>query len=205
MALIDLSMPFNFKTPVYEGDIPVLYAQKHKLEEDGYNAVLLTTGLHTGTHVDAPLHFLSGGKRICDFPLDSFCGDALLLDVRGQAEIGLLPGYEDLVRPGQIVLLHTGWSAHAGDEDMYFKRHPTLDKALTAFFCEKKIKMLGMDMPSPDRAPFEEHKALLGEDILLLENLTNLSLLPVGEVFRLAAFPLPLDVEASLVRAVAEV
>ena len=69
---------------------------------------------------------------------------------------------------------------------------------------EKKIKMLGVDMCSPDHSPFPIHKILLANNILILENLTNLSDLENKE-FKVHAFPIKLQIDGSPVRVVAEI
>ncbi|MDG5814149.1 hypothetical protein QA601_03600 [Chitinispirillales bacterium ANBcel5] len=68
-----------------------------------------------------------------------------------------------------------------------------------------KVKIIGIDIPSPDKFPFEEHIKLLDNNILILENLTNLEPLLKVSKFDLFAFPLKIHAEASLVRAVAKI
>ena len=68
---------------------------------------------------------------------------------------------------------------------------------------KKKVKMVGMDMPSPDRNNYEIHNALFENDIFLLENLTNLNKLLYNEKIKLFAQPLKIESESSLVRAIA--
>ena len=63
--------------------------------------------------------------------------------------------------------------------------------------------MIGFDMPSPDRFPFESHKMLLKNEIFILENLCNIEKLLNAKEFKIAAFPLKIEAEGSLVRAVA--
>ena len=80
-----------------------------------------------------------------------------------------------------------------------------ISKELGTFLVEKKIKMIGIDMPSPDRYPFEIHKLFFENNILIIENLTNLNKLLEVDNFEIIAFPLKIEAEAALVRVVARI
>ena len=108
----------------------------------------------------------------------------------------------DYIKENDIVLLFTGWDNFYGKEE-YYTEHPVVSRELAELLIKKKIKMLGMDMPSPDRDNYEIHNVLFENDIFLLENLTNLNKLLYNEEIQLFAQPLKVQSEASLVRAVA--
>ena len=80
---------------------------------------------------------------------------------------------------------------------------PVISEELAELLIKKKIKMLGMDMPSPDNGEFEIHKKLFENEIFILENLTNLNKLLYNEEIQIFAQPLKIQGEASLVRAIA--
>lgn len=202
--LLDLSHPFWHAMPVYPGDESVSLTAEKVAERDGFTAYSLTTGLHAGTHLDAPLHFLAQGAMVKDLPLDTFMGPGVLLDVRGQNEIGLEEEYRSLVQPGDIVLLWTNHSEKFGGSD-YYGQHPVLSPDLASFFIRQKIRILGMDLPSPDGPPFTLHKQLLTAGIPLLENLTNLKSLAGVHPFEVMAFPLKIRSEGCPVRVVAKI
>jgi len=102
------------------------------------------------------------------------------------------------------VILYTGFENQFGCDD-YFTNHPIVEKELAEFFIDRNIKMMGMDLPSPDKYPFQVHKMLLEKDILIIENMKNLgSLLNVDE-FEIIALPLKIKAEASPVRVVARI
>ena len=200
MRLIDISHPISPATPVYAGDNPISLIKRKCIEDDMYNAYELATTLHTGTHADAPMHITRDPRWIGDFSLEHFAGNGVLLDVRGEEQIGMKPKYAELIRPQDVVLLYTGYDAHFGEPE-YFTHHPMMTQEFAEFLAERKIKMLGMDIPSPDRRPFEVHKCLMRADIIILENLTNLYQLEGISSFEVYAPPLRLTAEASLVRA----
>ena len=201
--LIDLSHDILDDMPIHPYDDPVKLYQDKTLEKDKYNNFRLEIGMHCGTHIDTPMHLTNRETFINEIPLDTFIGKGCLLDVRNENIIGYKEKYENMVSEGDIVLLYTDHSNKYGSKE-YFINHPIMDEKLAEFFIEKKIKMLGMDLPSPDEYPFKIHKMLLDKNILIIENMTNLSqLLPVKN-FEIMAFPLKIRAEASMVRVVGE-
>jgi len=84
MKYVDLSYPIDEKTKIYPGDSPVNIKQERFHEHDEFSIFRLEIGLHTGTHIDAPMHMFKNGKKITDYSLESFCGTSLLIDVRGE-------------------------------------------------------------------------------------------------------------------------
>ena len=201
MKLIDISHGLSESTPVYRDDPPVRLEKTRSVEKDDYTLFRLDSGLHAGTHLDAPSHLLRDGKMICDFPLNRFAGRGKLLDVRGYECIEMRPEYSTQISEGDIVLLFTGFDEKFGSPD-YFTRHPVVSLELAEFFVLRHISVLGFDMPSPDRSPYDIHKTLLEGNVLMLENLTNLHELLSADSFEVMAFPLKISTEASLVRAV---
>ncbi|MDE3076157.1 MAG: cyclase family protein, partial [Chloroflexota bacterium] len=112
---------------------------------DSANVSELRTPTHAGTHVDAPFHFVPGGRTIDQISLEQLCGPAVVIPIHRRAEEPISP--EDLaaadVRPGDIVLLHTGWSEKF--ETPEYQLHPYLLPETARWLVEKKAKMLGVD------------------------------------------------------------
>ncbi|MCL2462152.1 MAG: cyclase family protein [Defluviitaleaceae bacterium] len=205
MKYIDISHDLTEATPVYPGDAPVSLARVKSLAGDGYTAYELRSGMHAGTHIDAPMHLLPSDTTIGAYEPGYFCGKCAVLDARGKDIIGLTPEYEEKTPENGIVLLHTDFGAYFGHPETYFTRHPVISPELAAFLISKHIKILGMDTPSPDAPPFALHKLLLANGIFVLENLTNLDAVPAEGEPELFAFPLKIAAEASLVRAVVRI
>lgn len=202
--LIDLSQDIVAGMPVYPGDDQTELVQTKFLDRHYHNNHRLTIGMHAGTHLDSPMHLLPSNVYLTEQPLQSFIGSGCLLDVRDQPLIFWKPEYERLVTPGGIVLLYTGHDRHYGSERYYLDR-PCVDASFCSFLLRKRIKVLGMDLPSPDQPPFPVHKQLLASGVYILENLTNLGQLLGPESFEVIALPLKLRADSSPTRAVARV
>ena len=202
MKYIDLSHEIKNNMPVYPGDIDVNLTKEKDFNKDGYNMYSLYTEMHAGTHIDAPLHMKDNKKFISEYPIEKFIGNVALLDVRGEKIIELKDEYYKNIKENDIVILFTVCDNFYGKEE-YYTKHPIVSMELAELLIKKKVKMVGMDMPSPDRNNYEIHNALFENDIFLLENLTNLNKLLYNEKIKLFAQPLKIESESSLVRAIA--
>jgi kynurenine formamidase len=199
---VDLTHPFRGSMPTYPGDPAPTLAQIASIEKDGYADHLVTTTMHVGTHIDAPLHMIRGGKKITDYPPETFFGRGVFIDVRGKNVIDASCVDANLLQPNDIVLFYTGWSDQYGEAD-YFERYPDMTEALADALVRARVRMLGLDACSPDRPPYTIHKLLLSNDILIIENLTNLNQL-LGKRFNVCAFPMNIDADAAPARVVAD-
>lgn len=185
--LVDLSVPIESGMTVFPGDPEVEIAPALTLAGgDGVNVLSLHLGSQTGTHLDAPSHVLEDGLRLDELPLDRFVGPAVVADLRtlaAEAPIGWgdLALIRDALRPGVILLLHTGWSAHFGDLDRY-RTHPWLTAEAAAAIVGTGVRTIGVDALNIDATPgdlstirFDAHIEILGAGGVIVENLTNLA------------------------------
>lgn len=202
--LIDLSQMIEDDMPVFPGDIKTSLFQNKYLKINAHNNHRLEISMHSGTHVDGPMHLTESKEYICQMPLDSFMGPGYILDVRGQSVIQMQTEYETKIADNSIVLLYTGWDSAYGTKE-YYEEHPVVDKNFCDMLLRKRVKLLGMDIPSPDRYPFEVHKTLLNNRILIAENLTNLGKLLGIKSFEVIAFPLKIRADSSMARVVARI
>lgn len=203
-SYIDLTQPISDNMPFYPGDQPVSLQQIAFREQEGHSNFLLSTGMHSGTHLDGPMHLTSSLTRIAELPVDAFAGPGLLLSVVGQKIIDVPESALNQLQPGSVVLFHTGFDLYFGQK-AYYLSYPAISENTAQLLVKKKVKMVGVDFPSVDYEPFKVHDILLNNNILILENLTNLSaLLPYRE-FELLAFPLKIRADSSPVRVVARI
>ena len=204
MNLIDLTHTITRGIAVYPGDDPVQLDQVRTLESDGFNDFSLTTGMHIGTHIDGPMHLTSDRRMIAELPPEMFAGKGVLIDVRGEEIIAFREAFRTIIQPNDIVLFYSGSDLHFGDPD-YFTTHPDIGEELALFLVGQKVKMVGLDWASPDHHPYPIHKILLKNDILILENLTNLGQLLYETNFEIFAFPLKIEADSSMARVIARV
>lgn len=205
MALkyIDLTHTIHDNMPVFPGDVSVRLQATCTIEQNGVANHLLSCSVHTGTHIDAPGHFLLEGKNIIDFPVSTFIGKAVCLDVRGLQVIER-KHLEGKISVDDIVVLHTGFDKQFYDPS-YFYDYPVLDASCADYLIEQQIKMIGLDCASVDKQPFAIHKKLLSHDILIIENLIGLEQLLDYSNIELIALPLKIDAHGALARVVARV
>jgi arylformamidase len=170
MNVLDLSQDFSMHTPAFASyDGPSIKWIK-RLAFDKAGGQEMTTTLHVGTHLDAPAHFLSGGKFIGDLPLEWLVGRACVVDLE---RMGL--GDFDLYGPehferwerdtgitierDDILIIHTGYHRHypenwsdlsAVDETKYFIRHPGPTRAFAEWVLERGIRWLAVDAGTAD-------------------------------------------------------
>ena len=198
MTLVDLSWP------IYPGISKIPMAPDVDMRPlmeiakgDSSNITLITMASHIGTHMDAPCHFIPGAKSIDQMPLETFTGPVVTVTVQRGAsqEIPLDDVVRAGIQAGDIVFLHTGWS-NKFDTPAY-DDHPYLSVDLANFLVDKRVKMLGIDCVNVDwpiatrPADYTRpiHHTLLGNDILIIENLTNLEAI-AGKRARVFAFPI---------------
>jgi kynurenine formamidase len=203
MELIDLTQTFSDNMPVYPGDKQPEIKQTSFLKKDGIIHFSLKTGMHVGTHIDAPLHFLENGKKISEIPVQQYFGRGRLIDARGELTIhaGLLEKID--IKANDIVLVLTNLDREY-TKPLYFNNFPEVTEDFAQKLIDKGVSMLGLDTCGPDKEPYEIHKMLLGNNILITENLTNLELL-IGAEFSVIALPLKIEAEAGLARVIAGV
>lgn len=204
MRLIDLSQNIELGMPVYPGDSSVVLEHTNKFSIDYYNNYRIYTGMHVGTHVDGPMHMTDTNQYINELDLSSFYGQGCIINSQNESIIKQKDEYLEIIKGKSIVLIHTGMDKFFGSEN-YYTKHPVLDISFCEMLVENNIKMVGFDMPSPDRSPFEVHKFLLSNNVLILENLTKLDKISAEDHFELMAFPLKIKADSSMVRAVVRI
>ena len=152
MALFDLSHPISPTTPVFPGDDPVGVRTVATHGAQGYAALRIDLGTHSGTHVDAPAHLVAGGATLDELPLDLWIGPGLLLD---RADLGAGPPPR-----AERILIRGCPDGISPDEA----------RGLLA----SGARIVGVDGPSIDPVASRDlpaHRILLGAGIPVLENL----------------------------------
>lgn len=205
MKYIDLTHTFTDNMPVYPGDPPSSLKQTASIQKDTYTDHQIKSLMHVGTHMDAPLHMIENGYTIDQLPLDNFFGKGILIDARNHQSIDedLL---EDIIIPnGAIVLIYTGY-CHKYKTPHYFKDLPSMTERFAQKMVDHKVKIVAMDILGPDTdVTWPAHKVLLGNHVLIIENVTNLDQLLEIKDFEVIALPAKYQAEAAPVRLIASV
>ncbi|MFQ5837600.1 MAG: cyclase family protein [Thermoplasmata archaeon] len=187
MRFIDVSMALGPDTPIYPGDSPFSKLDVRRMEGgDRLNLSEIRMGAHTGTHVDAPRHFIRGGKGIDDLPADAFSGPATVLDL---SQVVDSITREDIagsdIREGDVVLLRTRNSDRLGP--VFHEDYVYLSEAGAQHFVGLGVKAVGIDYLSIEGfgvRGFPVHRLLLEEDIGIIEGL-DLSRVEAGRYWLL--------------------
>jgi arylformamidase len=160
MKLYDLSQPLNADAPFWPYYPPFEVKYIKRKAEHGVNAQYIQTSNHMGTHLDAPRHFVTGGKTIDQLPLEWLYGQGVIVDLSDAMDELAIFTPEMIeerveVRDGDIIIIHTGWHRYAQfgsepDEEKYIHRHPGPHFGIVEWLLEKKVHLWGVDMISTD-------------------------------------------------------
>ena len=197
MEVIDLTHTIHDDIQIYPGDPKPSISRGLTHEEDYCHVDLLKLGSHTGTHIDAPYHFLKDGQRIDEIPAQRFIGKGILIDVSGKSERELIDSadfesYASEITNGDFVILKTGWDRYFGTPEYYLHPYLSADGAMLlakmgvslvgidapnvdpTYYASKESEPGAKDLPDEDSYGYPVHDLLLGNDILIVENLCNL-------------------------------
>jgi len=105
---------------------------------------------HTATHVDAPAHFLPGGKTLDEYPAEKFVSEGVVLDLTpkepGEAiTVGDIEPDADAVETGDAVMLHTGWDEYYGRTTEYLFEWPYLTREAAAYLADVEPTAVGTE------------------------------------------------------------
>jgi arylformamidase len=170
----------------------------------------LSIGTHLGTHIDAASHFVPHGKTISEYPPERFLLPGMVIPLLGRNDdepLGphVFADYLAAFPVGGALLLHFGWDQHWKTER--YLRHPYLTREAAQLLVDKGVRIVGIDALSVDSTTQETdhaHATLLGNDVLIVENLTQLNQLVPGVIYQFSFLPLALShLDGSPIRAIA--
>jgi kynurenine formamidase len=180
---LDLTLTISEKIPSFPDSPTPQFLNWSTIKDNQYNLELLFLSSHTGTHIDAPYHFTKTGLKIHQIPLNRLIGNALLIKTRKGKDQEItkrdLLDFEHKygkIKNSSSVFFFTGWQKNL-KKNNYFLNNPGLSKSATKYLVSKKINLVGIDSPSIDRGinnQFSTHKILAKNNILIVENLSNL-------------------------------
>jgi kynurenine formamidase len=190
--IVDLSLDIYDGAPTFAFDPKCAVIVHNTIDSIGYNMTQLSIGTHQGTHLDAPFHFLDDGKTVDQLDLHKCIGPALLVDLshkkaKEPLTVEDFAHVADRIGEGTRLIYRTDWHKQFPHKH-YFTDFPYMTIELAAWLAERKIGMIGMDVPTPNPTDFDPiHKILLREEIVIVEGLANLGDIGAEEFFFMAA------------------
>ena len=154
LQFLELSHTWGHGVPSYPGqdDVKMFRAVKHA--QHGVLAWKTNTSMHTGTHMNAPLHLVQKGADLAEIPEDRFFGNGIVLSIpKGSYETvtaGDLEANEATVQPGDIVVIVTGWHHKYSDSLEYYGESPGLTGDAARWLVERKCKLVAVDTQQVD-------------------------------------------------------
>lgn len=223
MEIVDLTLELYDGLQTYAAHPPISIAAQSTFENskdrysypaEGFESRMLSLSDHSGTHVDAPIHFIKGGETAADMEVERLIGPAYLLDLSESKEpqepvtrelLDEAERHQDLTSgKGDIVLVRTRkgtWGDNSFFEEKAFA------KSGGEWLSQRELAGVGIDFPNLDineNMKREAHMEVLGKNIYVIENLVNLDQLPKDRAFIFLGLPLKLrGGTASPIRAVA--
>ena len=200
MKVIDLTLTVSEKIPTFPGSPKPHFIEWETIPKDGYNLELLFLSTHTGTHIDAPFHFVKNGKKIHEIAPERLVNEAVLIRIGKNSNRSIsktdIQNFEQKngkIENGSTVIFYTGWQKNLNKE-FYYTENPGLSVSAAKYLVSKKINMVGIDSPSIDLgtdSKFSVHHVLAKNNILIVENLANLNKIKSNN-FHLITSPLKL-------------
>jgi arylformamidase len=158
---------------------------------DVCNVSVLSLGSHTGTHMDAPLHFIRGGKGLDRMPLDATIGPCRVIEIKDREAVKVEEIRNQRIKAGERILFKTRNSSGAWKSDNFDEDFVYISKEAATYLAKAKVMTVGIDYLSVGgfkRDGIETHHALLGAGIWVIEGL-NLARIKPGK-YELNCLPL---------------
>lgn len=200
MRIFDISVTLKNSIPAWPGEKGF---SMNSASKENITVSEISMGIHTGTHVDAPYHFLPDGKQIDELPLDKFIGPARVCLIQNPKEISEEELKKINIDGCKRLLFKTDNSLTNWEDENFSENYIALSQGGADYLAEKGVSLIGVDYLSVE--PFHSggnvHTTLLNKEIALLEGL-NLKDVPEGDYFLFSA---PLKIrggEGSPVRAI---
>ncbi|CZH01622.1 Kynurenine formamidase [Legionella pneumophila] len=193
--LVDLTHPLTASTPSWDNSCGFNHTTSLDyadcMSEVKFRVQYIHMPAGIGTHMDAPAHCGSQGKTIDALSLQDCLAPCVVIDISAKAHETYLCSIQDildfekqyrLIRPGDFVIIRTGWSRYWLTPAQYRNnlQFPSVSKEAAQLLVERNIKGLGIDTLGPDTAEsgYPVHQVILGQGKYLVENVANADLLP---------------------------
>jgi arylformamidase len=196
MKIIDVSLTIREGMAVWPGDDPVVLKRRTKIEEGAHaNVSFLSLSAHTGTHVDAPYHFLANGSKVDEMPLDVLIGPAQVVEVPVSIKVinAEVLGRLQIADEPKRLLFKTS-NSHFWDmpTDEFQTSFVGIDLSGSEELVRRGIKLVGIDYlsASPYKVSKPTHDVLLGASMIIIEGLDMREVTP--GIYNMTCLPLKL-------------
>lgn len=181
MKFVDMTHLIKEDMPVFPGTERPILRIANTIEKDGFKETLMSMFSHTGTHMDAPSHIFKDRKNLDEFDISYFSGKAFVMNFSGKCQgekidMNDVLKYEEKINSADYIIVRTGWDKYWG-MDEYYQEFPVLTNAATEYLTKNNIRGIGLDTISLDSMEdvlLSNHRILLSNDMVIIENLTNL-------------------------------
>lgn len=194
MELVDLTQTIENGMPFFPGDPEPFIAPAAGVLAP-WRVLELRLGSHTGTHIDAPLHYFADGPGLDRYPPERFILPGTLVTVKVTEDTAIEPqaleGALSHVPKGGALVLHTGWDRFWGRPD--YSAHPYLSREACEAIVKAGVSLVAVDALNVDSTrlgTWHAHEILLGNDVLIVENLRGLEQLHPALDYTFAFVPL---------------
>jgi len=154
LGFVELGHPWGHGTPSMPGDQDVIMYRSVKHAQHGVMAHRLRMVMHSGTHLNAPIHLIQKGVGVGAIPLDQLFGNGVILSIpKGKwqtVEVADLETAEPRIGEGDMVVIVTGWHENYSDSLEYFGESPGLSKSAAEWLVARRVKLVAVDTPQVD-------------------------------------------------------
>jgi len=179
---------------------PVSITQMGRIGIEGRETRKITFGTHTGTHIDAPLHFIKNGKSVEQIPLEKLIGEISIIDFsKLKQNQPITKEMLQKLKIGKKIIFKFNWEKFFTTKKFY-ENYPYFTKEAAQFLVSKNVELIGLDTPSPDNSEDNLnsnedspiHKILLKNGVVLVEYLANLDKIKNYNNWKIFVMPLKL-------------
>lgn len=190
--IYDVTVPVSEQVPIYEGDPRVSIETPSTIAGgDNANVSKMCLGVHTGTHVDAPNHFIDGTRRVDELDVEKLIGPCRVVEIPADAA-AILPEHLDGLTGVERLIFKTKNSAFWSEPEKGFRTDFTyLSPEAAKVLVQNGVKLVGIDYLSIEKfgsTDFATHITLLEKEVVILEGV-DLRLVRAGE-YELFCLPL---------------
>ena len=193
MAIFDISIGIDESLPLWPGDPELRLHWAAKIEQgDSVNLTELSMSIHTGTHIDAPLHFLPKGKPIDSLSLNVFVGEAQVVAIPPDVNLITVDILQDVCEINSARILFKTKNSQLWGTSKFQQDYVALEASAAQWLVDQGVQLVGIDYLSiaPFKDPAPTHEILLSNDVVIVESLDLRSVEP--GLYTLICLPLKL-------------